>query len=44
MKKLIVTVAPTGSLPTREMTPHVPITPGEIIETGIRCEEAAMDG
>jgi len=40
MKKLIVTVAPTGSLPTREMTPHVPITPEEIIETGIRCESA----
>lgn len=40
MKKLIVTVAPTGSLPTREMTPHVPITPEEIIEAGIRCESA----
>jgi len=40
MQKLIITVAPTGSLPTKEMTPHVPITPQEIIETGIRCESA----
>jgi len=40
MNKLIITVAPTGSLPTKEMTPHVPITPEEIIETGIRCESA----
>jgi 3-keto-5-aminohexanoate cleavage enzyme len=40
MEKLIITVAPTGSLPTKEMTPHVPITPQEIIETGIRCEAA----
>ena len=40
MEKLIVTVAPTGSLPTKEMTPHVPITPQEIIETGVRCEAA----
>jgi len=40
MQKLIITVAPTGSLPTKEMTPHVPITPAEIIEEGIRCEAA----
>ncbi|MBW1783720.1 MAG: 3-keto-5-aminohexanoate cleavage protein [Deltaproteobacteria bacterium] len=40
MDKLIITVAPTGSLPTREMTPHVPITPEEIIETAIRCESS----
>lgn len=39
MSKLIITVAPTGSLPTKKMTPHVPITPEEIIETGIRCEK-----
>jgi 3-keto-5-aminohexanoate cleavage enzyme len=38
MQKLIITVAPTGSLPTKRMTPHVPITPAEIIETGVRCE------
>lgn len=40
MEKLIITVAPTGSLPTKKMTPHVPITPREIIETGLRCEAA----
>lgn len=40
MEKLIITVAPTGSMPTKKMTPHVPITPEEIIETGVRCESA----
>jgi len=40
MEKLIITVAPTGSIPTKEMTPHVPITPEEIVETGVRCEAA----
>lgn len=40
MNKLIITVAPTGSVPTKKMTPHVPITPGEIIDTGVRCEAA----
>lgn len=40
MQKLIITVAPTGSVPTKKHTPHVPITPEEIIETGIRCEAA----
>ena len=39
-EKLIITVAPTGSLPTKKKTPHVPITPKEIIEEGIRCETA----
>ena len=38
MQKLIITVAPTGSVPTKKITPHVPITPDEIVETGIRCE------
>lgn len=40
MEKLIITVAPTGSVPKKKHTPHVPITPEEIIETGIRCEAA----
>ncbi|MDZ7698068.1 MAG: 3-keto-5-aminohexanoate cleavage protein [Deltaproteobacteria bacterium] len=40
MDKLIITVAPTGSIPTRKMTPHVPITPEEIIEDGMRCRDA----
>jgi 3-keto-5-aminohexanoate cleavage enzyme len=40
MKKLIITVATTGSLPKKKNNPHVPITPAEIIETGVRCEAA----
>lgn len=40
MEKLIITAAPTGSVPQKKHTPHVPITPAEIIETGIRCESA----
>ena len=40
MEKLIITVAPTGSVPKKKHTPHVPITPEEIVETGIRCEAA----
>ena len=31
-KKYILNLAPTGLIPTREMSPHVPISPGEIIE------------
>jgi len=40
MNKLIITVAPTGSLPKKSQNPHVPITPEEIIGAGIRCESA----
>jgi 3-keto-5-aminohexanoate cleavage enzyme len=40
MEKLIITVATTGSLPKKKNNPHVPITPAEIIETGVRCEAA----
>jgi len=40
MQKLIITVAPTGSMPRKKNTPHVPIAPEEIIETGVRCEAA----
>lgn len=29
---LIVNFTPTGMIPTKEMTPHVPITPDEIVE------------
>lgn len=31
MRKLIVNLAPTGMIPTKEMTPHVPVSPQEII-------------
>ena len=40
MEKLMITVATTGSLPKKKNNPHVPITPSEIIETGVRCEAA----
>lgn len=40
MDKLIITVAVTGSLPTKRVTPHVPITPEEIVRDGIACETA----
>ncbi|MBT3177168.1 MAG: 3-keto-5-aminohexanoate cleavage protein [Desulfobacula sp.] len=40
MEKLIITIAPTGSLPTKKNNPHVPISPDEIIQTGILCEKA----
>ena len=31
--KLIITVAPTGSVPTRKMNPHLPVTPEEIADS-----------
>ena len=40
MKKLIITAALTGNVPTREMTPHVPLTPAEIAADVSRCAEA----
>jgi 3-keto-5-aminohexanoate cleavage enzyme len=40
MEKLIITAAVTGSLPTKKKTPHVPITPAEIVEAGVSCERA----
>lgn len=38
--KLIITVAPTGSVPTREMNPHLPVTPEQIAESAVLCREA----
>ncbi|MHA2323532.1 MAG: 3-keto-5-aminohexanoate cleavage protein, partial [Candidatus Thorarchaeota archaeon] len=39
MDKLIITVAPTGSVPRKKDTPHLPVTPDEIAETAYRCEQ-----
>lgn len=39
MEKLIITVAPTGSVPRKKDTPYVPITPDEIAETAYLCEQ-----
>lgn len=40
MDKLIINAAITGMIPTRAMTPHVPITPAEIIAEVRRCRDA----
>jgi 3-keto-5-aminohexanoate cleavage enzyme len=40
MEKLIITVAPTGNVPTKEMNPNLPVTPEGIAETAERCREA----
>lgn len=34
--KLIIQIAPTGVIPTKDMTPHVPVTPDEIAEDTYR--------
>ena len=40
MEKLIITAAITGGRVTREMTPHIPITPEEIIQSAYECWQA----
>ncbi len=40
MDKVIISVAPIGNVPTREMNPHVPLTPAEIVEDVYRCYQA----
>lgn len=37
MEKLIITLAPTGNVPTKAMTPHVPITAEEIAKDVAEC-------
>jgi 3-keto-5-aminohexanoate cleavage enzyme len=39
MEKLIITIAPTGNVPTKDMTPYVPVTPEEIANDIIACYE-----
>ncbi len=39
MEKLIITVAPTGSIPRKKDTPHVPVTIEEIVACALRCED-----
>jgi 3-keto-5-aminohexanoate cleavage enzyme len=39
-KKFILNFAPTGLIPTKEMTPHVPLSPVEISENVL--EAAAL--
>jgi 3-keto-5-aminohexanoate cleavage enzyme len=40
VEKLIITVAPTGNVPTRQVNPYLPITPDEIAEDIYRCYQA----
>ena len=35
--KVILTIAPTGNVPTRQLTPHVPMTPAEIAADAYAC-------
>lgn len=37
MDKVIITVAVTGSQPTREMNPGLPVTPKEIADSALEC-------
>ena len=39
-KKIIITVAVTGSRPTKEMNPAVPYTPKEIVDAAVECHKA----
>lgn len=39
-EKLIITVALTGNVPTKELNPNTPVTVEEIVEDIIRCREA----
>jgi 3-keto-5-aminohexanoate cleavage enzyme len=40
LEKLVITVAPTGSMPRKSHTPHVPITAEEIAADALLCEQA----
>lgn len=40
MNKVILTVALNGSLPTKEMNPHVPVTPEELGVAAAKCQES----
>lgn len=42
MEKLIINFTPTGMIPTKEMTPHVPITVNEIVEDVHRAYELGI--
>jgi uncharacterized protein (DUF849 family) len=37
MEKVIITVAVTGSQPTRQMNPNLPVTPQEIADSALEC-------
>ena len=35
--KVILTLAPTGNVPTKQLTPHAPMTPQEIAADAYAC-------
>lgn len=39
MEKLIITIAHTGNVPTKELNPHTPVTVEEIVEDIKKCRE-----
>lgn len=39
MRDFVLSLAPTGMLPDRSMTPHVPLTPAEVADDVVRCQE-----
>lgn len=42
VEKLIVTLAPTGNVPTKELNPNTPITVDEIVEDIKKCKELGV--
>lgn len=40
MSKVIITAALTGNIHTPSMSPHLPITPEQLIEEAVKCENA----
>jgi uncharacterized protein (DUF849 family) len=42
MKEILINLTPTGMIPTREQTPHVPMEPNEIIDDVLACCELGV--
>lgn len=42
MGKVIITAALTGNIHTPSMSPYLPLTPQQLIEEAVRCEEAGV--
>lgn len=39
MSKVVINLTPTGMIPTKEMTPYVPVTPEEIAKDVLECRQ-----
>ncbi|NIO06101.1 MAG: 3-keto-5-aminohexanoate cleavage protein [Proteobacteria bacterium] len=42
MRKVIITAALTGNIHTPSMSPYLPLTPQQLIDEAVRCEEAGV--